>query len=202
MMIDDGATEQIDLRLSSVLDQMGLTSGAAYNIWASQRDFQHDLAHHLVREYSWAGPDRTDTKLDFDAEPTDEIRRLAELYLESLTDETQYYLTLRFWGVKHPSAELRDSVKKGYAGNHSQWRVFYHVGFDWAGLRMRNGYTMDDFVVMATMITEGAALRHRFEPERLRGADGRSLYSEALVALVEYFTEPVHGARDALTAPD
>lgn len=205
MMIDDGATEQIDLRLSSVLDHMGLTSGAAYNIWASQGAFQQDLARHLVREYTWAGPDQNDIKIDFDAEPTDEIRRLAELYLDSLTDETQFYLTLKFWGVKNPSAELRESVTRSYAGNHDIWRFFYQMGFEWAGLRLRAGYTLDDFVIMATTITEGAALRHRFEPKRLRGADGRSLYGEALVALVEYFTEPAESdapSEDHITPPD
>ncbi len=202
MMIDDGATEQIDLRLSSVLDHMGLTSGAAYNIWASQGDFQHDLAHHLLREYSWAGPDRNEIKVDFDADPTDEIRRLAELYLISLTDDTQFYLTLRFWGVKHPSAALLASVKHGYASNHDLWRFFYHVGFEWAGFRMRDGYTLDDFVTMATMITEGAALRHRFEPERLFGSGGNNLYSEALVALVTYFTESVDAGRSRIKPPD
>lgn len=190
-MIDDGATEQIDLRLSAVLEHMGLTSGAAYNIWPSQSDFQHDLAHHLIQNYAWAGPDRIGIKVDFDAEPTEEIRRLAELYLESLTDETQFYLTLRFWGIKDPSSELRGSIQASYAANHDLWRLFYQVGFEWAGLRMRHGYTLDDFVVMATMVTEGAALRHRFEPERVRGADNRNLYSEVLVAMVTHFTEPV-----------
>jgi hypothetical protein len=202
MMIDDGASEQVDLRLSNVLDHMGLTSGAAYNIWASQGDFQYDLAHHLISEYSWAGPDQSEVKLDFDADPTDEIRRLAELYLDSLTDDTQFYLTLRFWGVKDPSAELIASVKDGYANNHDLWGFFYRVGFQWAGLRIRDGYTLDDFVVMASMVTEGAALRHRFEPERLRGADGSNLYSEALVALVGHFAEPVPVDEEELTPPD
>ncbi len=191
MMIDDGATEQIDLRLSNVLDFMGLTSGAAYNIWSSQSEFQHDLAHHLIRQYSWAGPDQNEIKIDFDAEPTDEIRRLAELYLDSLTDETQFYLTLRFWGVKHPSTEMLESIQSSYRSNHDLWRFFYQVGFEWAGRRMRPGYTLDDFVVMAMMATEGAALRHRFEPKALLDRDGRSLYSEMLVAMVEYFTIPV-----------
>lgn len=202
MMIDDGATEQVDLRLSTVLDAMGLTSGAAYNIWSSQGEFQRELAHHLVGEYSWAGPDQNEIKIDFDARPTDEIRRLAELYLDSLTDDTQFYLTLRFWGVKHPSAALLASVKDGYTNNHDLWRFFYSVGFQWAGLRIRDGYTLDDFVIMATMVTEGAALRHRFEPEALRSTAGHNLYSEALVALVKRFTEEVDVDGEALTPPD
>jgi len=202
MMIDDGAPEQVHLRLSNVLQHMGLTSGAAYNIWSSQGDFQHDLAHHLISEYSWAGPDQNEVKLDFDADPTDEIRRLAELYLDSLTNDTQFYLTLRFWGVKDPSAELIASVKDGYANNHDLWRFFYSLGFQWAGLRIRDGYTIDDFVVMATLVTEGAALRHRFEPERLRTADGSNLYSEALVALVGHFTERAPAVDEELTPPD
>ncbi len=199
MLIDDGATEQIDLRLSTVLDHMGLTSGAAYNIWASQAEFQHDLAHHVIGEYSWAGPDQNDIKIDFDAEPMDEIRRLAELYLDSLTDDTQFYLILKIWGVKNPSPELQASVRASYAANHDMWRFFYKVGFEWAGRRMRAGYSLDDFVVMATMVTEGAALRHRFEPERILSRDERNLFSEILVAMVERFTEPVDDADGDLT---
>ena len=191
MMVDDGAAEQIDLRLSSVLEHMGLTSGAAYNIWPTQQAFQRDLAHHLIGEYSWAGPDHNEIKFDPTAEPTDEVRRLARLYLESFTDDTQFYLALRFWGVKDPSAALQEAVRAGYSVNHEQWRLFYLFGFDWAGLRIRDGYSLDDFVVMATMVTEGAALRHRFEPERLRSDHGRDLYGEVLVALVAHFTEPI-----------
>lgn len=202
MMIDDGASEQIDLRLSNVLEHMGLTSGAAYNIWSSQGDFQYDLAHHLISRYSWAGPDQNDIKFEPDADPTDEIRRLAELYLDSLTDDTQFFLTLRFWGVKDPSAELIAAVKDGYANNRDLWQFFYGAGFQWAGLRIRDGYTLDDFMVMATMVTEGAALRHRFEPDRLRSADGSNLYSEALVALVGHFTEPIPADDEELTQPD
>ena len=202
IMVDDGATEQIDLRLSTVLDHMGLTSGAAYNIWSSQGEFRRDLAHHLLEEYSWAGPDHNEIKIDFDARPTDEIRRLAELYLWSLTDDTQFYLTLRFWGVKDPSEELQQSIQAGYAANHDLWRRFYRDGFDWAGLRLRDGYTLDDFVVMATMVTEGAALRHRFDPDGLRSCADRNLYCEVLVALVEQFTEAVVDPSSDLTPPD
>jgi hypothetical protein len=186
-MIDsDGIPERVDLRLSSVLGRMGLTTGAAYNIWANQEEFQRDLGLALLSDLSWAGPEVN--AIDFeprDNDPEAELKRLAKLYFKALTSRERYFVALQFWGVRQPSADLQDAILQGFRSNEERWAQFYSLGLDWAGLQLRSPFTMAEFANAVAMVTEGAAIRHRFDPEALES----DLYSEMLVAILRHFTE-------------
>lgn len=191
MLSEQGTSERIDVRLSAVLERMDLTSGAAYNIWGSQDEFQNDLAAELATNFAWAGPDLMETSIDVTADPIDELRRLADQYFDAFTSSETYFMTLRFWGVKEPSNRLSTAIRDGYALNREAWADFYGLGIEFAGRRFRSPFTIDDLVAAITATTEGCAIRHRFEPDPLRLAEDRHLYSEILVAVLLHFTEPI-----------
>ena len=190
MLLEQGTSERIDLRLSTVLERMDLTSGAAYNIWTNQDEFQRDLAMELARNYEWAGPRPTELSIDLDADdPTDELRRLADRYFDAFTGADEFFMTLRFWGTKQPSEELVNAIREGYELNRTAWTEVYQAGLEWSGRRMRPPFTIDDLVVALAAVVEGCALRHRFEPESVEVGGERHLHSEMVVAVLRHFTE-------------
>lgn len=193
MVIERGTLERIDIRLRDVLDALKLTTGAAYNIWENQEAFRMDLAAEVARNVSFASLASSDPTPNLDQPPLDEVRRMGAEYFEIFVDGDDFFAALHFWGVKELSEVVATAIREGYTANRNEWIEFFAAGLAWAGLEMSDDFGLEDLATAVTMITEGAALRHRFEPEALRATGGSHIYAEMLVAAIVHMTQTSSG---------
>lgn len=197
ILIDEGYSEKIDVKLTNVLRAHQLTTGAGYNIWENQDAFQQDLALYIASEYSWA-------KIDADAEGTiertlaaqpdasfdDVIRAVCVSYFELFVEKDEFFVALRHWGVKKPSPQLRRAIRKGYEQVHADLSELISGALLVQGRQMRDGVDFRMFISSITASVEGLAFRHRFatKAERKKFPDA---YADTYLALQAHYTEPI-----------
>ena len=191
LVIERGTPERIDIRLRDVLDELGLTTGAGYHIWENQEAFQLDLAAEIARNVSFASLLSAGIAPDFERPALDEVKRMGEAYFEIFVESDNFYAALRFWGAKGLSDVVVDGILQGYTQNRGDWIEFFEAGLAWAGLELLDEFDIEDLATSVTLITEGAALRHRFDPDALRARGGGHLYGELLVATITHMTRVV-----------
>lgn len=200
MLLDDGLPAGINLKLTDVLKRKGLTTGAAYHIWDSQRQFQEDLTMYIAEKWEFARAiTATEAKTHEAAveeiaaragESIEEITRAhAERYLEAFRHHREFYIALQLWGIQSPSKRVTRAIKNGYDEIHNEFVEVFEGALATAGLRVKAPYTINDATVAVTALTEGLTLRQRFDQSKLWTEAGHYLYAEAIVALLRFFTE-------------
>ena len=152
-----------------------MTTGAAYNIWANQDAYRRSLALHVAETMQWAD-DRLVGEAIASLQPDvaiDEWIPLAcDFYFDAFVSRWDYYILLQFWGIKEPGDDLVAAINRGYDVVHDRFRSLFQRALDVHQLELIEPLSLDDLCVMTTAICEGLALRHRFQPERLRTEAG------------------------------
>lgn len=192
LLTERGLPEEVSLKLTDVLADVQMSTGAAYNIWDNQAAYRADLALHIASEFRWA--DSTAIveaigRLPTDATMYDWIRTACDTYFPFFVANLDFFVVLKFWGVEEPSTELVEAIQAGYSTLHDEFKFFYEASLGHFGYRVVSPYTVDDITTMVTAAIEGTALRHRFEPERLESAGGH-LYFSIVWAIASTYTEP------------
>jgi hypothetical protein len=191
MLHEHGLPERLDVKLSAVVEEVGLTTGAAYNIWPTQDDYQHDLARHVVETFSWSIEAVEGQFLDAAAaggDLTDVIRSVALAYYELIVNEPDFYVSLHFWASRKVEPELADAIRRRYSRLQSGLVSFFVTALAKYGLGIGPQHSIEDIVVAVTSLTEGMAIRARFDEAPLR--DGE-VYAATLQALFERYAEPL-----------
>lgn len=189
IVAEQGCPEGVELRLRLVLEELGLTTGAAYNIWENQQHFQEDLAYELAINFDWASPITTDLDLDPFNRPLDEVVRLGNSYFNYFVSTNRFFVLLRFWGVAEISEAMQIAIRSGYYTNRAAWTEFFEAGLAWAERSLKADYTIDDLATAITVIVEGSAVRYRFDPDAVN-ATNPPLPGQLMRAAVELMTEP------------
>lgn len=190
---EHGLPEAMDVKLAEVLKAEGSSTGAAYNIWRNQEHFQRDLALHVAHSFSWAD---THTVVDAiadlpaDASLEDWVVTVAETYFPLFVANLDFFSVLRFWSIREPRAELEAAIRRGYDLVHEDFAAFYRWALDHHGYEPVEPMTVEDITTMVTAAIEGCALRHRFQPERLDGAE-RHLFTELMLTIARAHTRPI-----------
>lgn len=201
-ILENGRENPVGVRLSDVVRSEGLTTGAAYQIWRSQTEFHADVALHIAEEFDWAGPqvimDQLGELLDSDATMEEAIRAAGNLYIESFTQNDEYYTVLQLYAVHDPTPELEAALQRGYDVVHDGFAMLFEGVLGIYGRRIRAPFTIDDVAVVVTALTEGIALRAKVQPDMVRAdleldvGDGPwHVFSATLVALTAQLTESI-----------
>lgn len=196
MVIEQGTRESIDIRVADVVAAAGRTTGSAYQIWASQADYQHDLAIYIAETFDWFAP-MTPDFIDTFAAAGLSLRELtttaAKIYFDAFLAHERFYLSLRFWSVREPSPELEQAIRHGYESVAAELEPLFTHALTAYRRRLRDPFTMSDLTIAITAVVEGMALRHRFDSDAVRvvGEPTDNVFSNSLIAIVEYFTEEI-----------
>ena len=187
-----------DERLSVVLDDLGYTTGAGYQMWPNQGAFRLELQVYIAENIEYADPAHVDSQIaDLSCQELS-FRQytlaVGDLYADYFLGREDFYLTLRFlaMGEDRPH-EVTTAMRDAYV--RLGWGITerFTRALDVHGRRMRDPFTVEQLATATTALVEGFALQHRIglaaEPVAAEGADHHQ-FSVAFLGLVEFYTEP------------
>lgn len=173
MLLERGVSAGVQhIRLQEVLRSVGLTTGAAYRIWADQDEFHRDLAVEMV-QLRFAPPSASATRaisdaLDGDgtfedvirAAALDHVSYAARFHLEPESRDSHAFITalaLRTAAGAWP--ELRAASAQRHAESVESFAEFYSRLIARFGYRLRTPFTIMDLSETMAALGEGFAIR-------------------------------------------
>lgn len=228
MLLERGVAAGVQhIRLQDVLRRAGLTTGAAYRLWADQTDYQRDLAVSMMR-LRVSGPadyarEAVVDLVERGASGDEVIQAAAWVHVRAAwrdvddpteeVDAHSFLIALALRTTAHTWPELKEASQARHQESTAAFNEFYQYLMDVYGLRMRAPLTVSDFTDALAALGEGFAVR------ALEGVDhpvydasgeheipeGRwTLFALAVRALVNEFMIPVDqdGRGDPLQGTD
>jgi len=173
MLLERGVTAGVQhVRLQEVLRTVGLTTGAAYRIWADQDDFHRDLSIAMVG-MRFAPPVTSAVIAIQDvlaadgpieevvrAAALDQVRYSSKFHLEPESRDSHAFITalaLRTAAGAWP--ELRAASAVRHRESIDAFAQFYEQLLEHYGRRMREPLTIVDFTEAMAALGEGFAIR-------------------------------------------
>ena len=204
LLAERGFDTALSLRLTEVTKAAGLTTGAAYQLWAGgQADFHRELAEYLIERDAGKGAssvaDRAAETLLEGRPLADVIESSASAYLDEQLNELGFAVLSHYWPAARTHPELAGLVKDGYGRFHDSFTEIYAALIDHFGLELQPGVTIDDLTVAMSAVADGFVLRAGVDPDRmttvtLADDDGTprewSLFAASLAAIVRAMTRP------------
>ena len=201
----DGSTNPLaGVRITDALEEVNrllherdpaapqMTTGAAYNIWPSQEEFQQALLDKILLDASTPEIDRVKAELDLGLRQGLEWRELIArcfgVDFEVSYEEPTMFLMIGMTALAPPqrlSTMNRESNERYLAETGAiLQRILEH-----GGRRMAPGLTVDDLVWAVEAIESGYMLRRRAEVDVTdRRVNGHTVVQGAILAVVENFT--------------
>jgi hypothetical protein len=173
-----------------------MTTGAAYNIWPAQADFQMDLMARVLDEAATPGIERVrSAALNALARqlPWQEVLAEAmEVDFSESFDEPAMFLMIGVAALASPS-EVSAGEQRANQRYLAATAELLSAIVEYSCRRLREGRTIEDLVWAIEALETGLLLRRRRAPEipLRRDARGVSVLAAAAVGVVEAFTEPM-----------
>jgi hypothetical protein len=177
---------------------LSITTGAIYQLWPSQPDFQADLLLHIAERESVLVPGLAESIRTFQEGaasglPLEEVlsRTMERVFVHYLQDSL-FRVQLSFLvSAKDPrvAAALAHRQRAFYVDADQAWQSLMQA----YGLRPRHPYTVRHLAVAAAAQITGAVAIWYSGPESLRdpaGEEGWSLLSRMILGTFRQFTEP------------
>ncbi|MGV9193794.1 hypothetical protein ACQ143_05580 [Microbacterium sp. MC2] len=174
MLLERGVSAGVQhIRLQDVLRRAGLTTGAAYRLWADQTDYQRDLAVTMVR-LRLSGPadyarDAVRELIESGAPGDDVIRAAALAHVRTAAldqedpddarDAQQFLVSLALRTTADTWPELREASRERHRESIDAFAEFYGSLMEAYGMRMKSGLTILDFTEAMAAMGEGFAVR-------------------------------------------
>ncbi|MFV4913643.1 hypothetical protein PFZ49_08800 [Microbacterium lacticum] len=215
LLLERGVSAGVQhIRLQDVLRHAGLTTGAAYRLWADQNDYQRDLAVAMVRlrlsgptDYARAAVGEL---VAAGADGDDVIRAAAEAHVRTAAVDTDdpadaldaqlFLISLALRTTAQTWPELKDASRQRHRESIAAFAEFYASLMEAYGLRMKAPLTVADFTEAMAAMGEGFAVRalEGIDHPRVTAAVGDevpegdwTLFALGVRALVNEFMTPV-----------
>lgn len=192
------------VRLSSVAQRAGVTTGALYHYWESQEEYQKELLLDLIstKRYPIEGAlaDRLGDIGKSEMSILEVIRRVCIVNVEQFLNSQDFRVQLAV--VVSDDAEAVAGMAEQYRDRAARWIEFYEDLFDTFDLVLREPFTFQWLATALTGLFEGLLVRHRLDPSSvpLGGTQGIedeewSLFSSTVVALLAGVAQPASEER-------
>lgn len=177
-----------------------MTTGAAYNIWPSQEDFQQALLDKILLDA--ATPEIEQVKAELDAglregaDWRDLVTRCFGVDFEVSYEEPTMFLMIGMAALAPPQ-RISALNKEGNDRYVQETSAILEQILEHGGRRMAPGLSVEDLVWAIEAIESGYMLRRRTNGEvTARTAGDRTVVQEAILALVEGFSVQKARAKD------
>jgi hypothetical protein len=174
-----------------------ITTGAIYQVWPTQAEFQADLLFHLA-ELDAAFRPTLDEVAGIVSAAVDRGRPLPETLAAMIEvsflhtrDSAIFYASLGFY-LRSGNERVRAMLRHGDEGFIAAIAPVWQAVLDGYGLRMRAPYVLDDLSISIGAMIEGFALQWKRQPERTAdplGEDGWSLPGRLAAMIFGQMTE-------------
>lgn len=226
MIFERGVSAGVQhIRLQDVLRRAGLTTGAAYRLWADQSDFQRDLAVAVMR-LRITGPadyarDAVLGLIEGGAPGDDVIRAAALAHVRTAAMDTNdpddardaqsFLIAIALRATAATWPELRQASFERHHESIAAFAEFYAYLMESYGLRMKKGLTITDFTEAMAAMGEGFALRaleglehptYEFTDDDETPSGPWTLFALGVRALVNEFTVAIDPADDPSPGPE
>ncbi len=174
MLLERGVSAGVQhIRLQEVLRRAGLTTGAAYRLWADQSDYQRDLAVAMVR-LRLSNPadyarEAISALVAAGAPGDDVIRAAAAVHVrtadrdtddpQDAVDAQQFLISISLRVTADTWPELKEASRQRHEESIASFAELYQYLMDAYGLRMKSPLTIEDFTEAMATLGEGFAMR-------------------------------------------
>lgn len=170
-------------RATDVVSRLGLTSGAFYNIWPSQEEFQHDLLEEVFDPKHWptvGGARSMARDMASGGATFDELIAAGAALAWSQVQENEQMLRLQFalWAGGDPT--VASLIARQYQIVSHRWIEMFELVVSLYDLRPRTPNSLDKLSMGLTALVEG--LYSRFVVEQVASEDASTKVSEGVFA--------------------
>ena len=201
----DGSTNPLaGVRITDALEEVNrllhdrdpsapqMTTGAAYNIWPSQEEFQQALLDKILLDAATPEIDRVKAELEVGlsdgADWKELVTRCFGIDFEVSYEEPTMFLMIGMTALAPPQ-RLSTMNKEGNERYLAETGSILERILDHGNRRMAPGLTVDDLVWAIEAIESGYMLRRRAEVDVTdRKVNGHTVVQTAILAVVEDFT--------------
>ena len=166
LMLSQGYDTVLPIKVTEVVESVGATTGAAYQIWKAQSDYQQSLAEYILAtdgdgEHDFNAIDLVKKATSVD----DAIRSVGAAMFKQLVARPDFYLHANFWSAAYHRPEFREPLREGYTKAHLRHRDALAAILDRFGYEVAAPWTLDDLTVSVCALLDGLALRHLVDPK-------------------------------------
>ena len=167
------AIVRAELRESLGDEVAAITTGAIYQVWPNQGDFQADLLFHLAELDAASGPGIEEVAAIVDEAVAagtplpDALAAMIEHSFRHTRRSAVFAATLGLY-PRCANARVRQALGHGDEQFAAAIRPVWQRLLDGYGLRVRPPYTVDDLAVSIATLIEGGALQWMRKPEWTR----------------------------------
>ncbi|MFP3906990.1 MAG: TetR/AcrR family transcriptional regulator [Acidimicrobiales bacterium] len=178
MMLEQGLDVGWGVRVADVTKRVGLTTGAAYQIWSGSRTkdgmggqdrFHHDLAlyamERLISDPALAHNEAASALATDGGSLERMIRTATAGDFELLSDPAEFALYLGLLAATSSMPEIAEVGRASYQRITDDHVELYTKLFDHFGVEMVPPHTVRDLVVSAIALGEGLCLRALVDPD-------------------------------------
>lgn len=201
----DGSTNPLaGVRITDALEEVNrllrdrdrsapqMTTGAAYNIWPSQEEFQQALLDKILLDAATPEIDRVKAELDSGLRQGLDWRELVTrcfgVDFEVSYEEPTMFLMIGMTALAPPQ-RLSTMNKESNERYLAETGAILHRILEHGGRHMAPGLTVDDLVWAIEAIESGYMLRRRAEVDVTdRKINGHTVVQSAILAVAEDFT--------------
>lgn len=201
----DGSTNPLaGVRITDALEEVNrllrdrdpsapqMTTGAAYNIWPSQEEFQQALLDKILLDAATPEIDRVKAELDSGLRQGLDWRELVTrcfgVDFEVSYEEPTMFLMIGMTALAPPQ-QLSTMNKESNERYLAETGAILHRILEHGGRHMAPGLTVDDLVWAIEAIESGYMLRRRAEVDVTdRKINGHTVVQSAILAVAEDFT--------------
>lgn len=195
----DRRLEHGNERLSAVLDELGYTTGAGYQIWDNQAAFRKELNVFVAENIEYASLRNMAADIvgreaaDLGFEQT--VLQGGDAYATAFFGREEFYLTLRFFSMADDRPdEITEALRDAYVRLRWEAGELFQRTMARYGKKLKPGVDIEDLTTAVTALVEGYALRGRVNPEVLTkqitfGGHEHHVFSVGFLGLVQAYTE-------------
>jgi AcrR family transcriptional regulator len=202
------------VRIKEVAREAGVTPAAIYHYWPSQQEFRRALVEYMLEPSRFRSHgELSDTIEEIDAETKRTGRATirgsarvgARANIERVRQTESIRLQMALW-AKHDEPEVAELLRRMYHDLESDFMPLFEALVALEGRRFRPPFSVRDFAVAITALTEGFTLRWNVDPEEVpvelrgvpylfernedAGEPPWDLYSTCVYFLAACMTEP------------